>query len=96
MFGLSIGISNIDKSLPRAVYAVLSGLNAATVGIFALAAVELSDKATTDRLTRILVLLAATAGMLYNTLWYFPVLTLQRVAVRLHQTTAGSTDLSKL
>lgn len=74
MFGLSIGISNIDESLPRAVYAVLSGLNAATVGIIALAAVELSDKAITDRLTRILVFLTATAGMLYNALWYFPVL----------------------
>ncbi|GLI73622.1 hypothetical protein PoHVEF18_001842 [Penicillium ochrochloron] len=68
MFGLSIGISNIDESLPRAVYAVLSGLNAATVGIIALAAVELSDKAVTDHLTRILVFLAATAGMLYNAL----------------------------
>jgi chromate transport protein ChrA len=76
MFGLSIGISNIDDSLPRAVYAVLSGLNAATVGIIALAAVELSDKAVTDHLTRILVFLTATAGMLYNALWYFPVLML--------------------
>jgi chromate transport protein ChrA len=74
MFGLSIGVSNIDESLPPAVYAVLSGLNAATVGIIALAAVELSDKAVTDHLTRILVFLAATAGMLYNALWYFPVL----------------------
>lgn len=74
MFGLSIGISNIDESLPRAVYAVLSGLNAATVGIIALAAVQLSGKAVTDHLTRILVFLTATAGMLYNALWYFPVL----------------------
>lgn len=74
MFGLSIGISNINETLPRAVYAVLSGLNAATVGIIALAAVELSDKAVTDHLTRILVFLAATAGLLYNALWYFPVL----------------------
>jgi chromate transport protein ChrA len=74
MFGLSIGIASIDESLPRAVYAVLSGLNAATVGIIALAAVELSGKAITDDLTRILVFLTATAGMLYNALWYFPVL----------------------
>jgi chromate transport protein ChrA len=74
MFGLSIGISNVGESLPRAVYALLSGLNAATVGIIALAAVELSDKAITDRLTRILVFLTAAAGMLYNALWYFPLL----------------------
>lgn len=53
---------------------MLSGLNAATVGIIALAAVQLSQKAITDKLTRVLVFLGATAGMLYNALWYFPVL----------------------
>ncbi|KAI1470853.1 chromate transporter-domain-containing protein [Daldinia caldariorum] len=76
MFGLSIGVSNIGEALPRAVYALLSGLNAATVGIIALAAVELSNKAITDKLTRIIVFLTAVAGMLYNALWYFPVLML--------------------
>ena len=55
-------------------YALLTGLNAATVGIIALAAVQLSQKAITDKLTRILVFLGATAGMLYNALWYFPLL----------------------
>lgn len=55
-------------------YALLSGLNAATVGIIALAGVQLSQKAITDKLTRILVFLGATAGMLYNALWYFPLL----------------------
>ncbi|KAL0938314.1 chromate transporter [Colletotrichum truncatum] len=74
MYGLSVGVSNIGSSLPRAVYALLSGLNAATVGIIALAAVELSQKAITDKLTRTLVFLAAAAGMMYNALWYFPVL----------------------
>ncbi|KAI1805197.1 chromate transporter-domain-containing protein [Daldinia bambusicola] len=74
MFGLSIGVSNIGEALPRAVYALLSGLNAATVGIIALAAVNLSNKAITDKLTRIIVFLTAVAGMLYNALWYFPVL----------------------
>ena len=55
-------------------YALLTGLNAATVGIIALAAVQLSQKAITDKLTRILVFLGATAGMSYNALWYFPLL----------------------
>jgi chromate transport protein ChrA len=76
MYGLSIGVSSIDQSLPRPVYGLLSGLNAATVGVIALAAVELSEKAITDKLTRILVFLGATAGLLYNSLWYFPVLML--------------------
>jgi chromate transport protein ChrA len=76
MYGLSIGVSHIGASLPLAVYALLSGLNAATVGIIALAAVQLSQKAITDKMTRILVFLGACAGLLYNALWYFPVLML--------------------
>lgn len=74
MYGLAIGVSNIGERLPRAVYALLSGLNSATVGLIAQAAVELSDKAITDKLTRILVFLGASAGMLYTALWYFPLL----------------------
>jgi chromate transport protein ChrA len=76
MYGLSIGISHVGASLPRVVYALLSGLNAAVVGIIALAAVQLAQKAITDKLTRILVFLGASAGLLYNALWYFPVLML--------------------
>jgi chromate transport protein ChrA len=74
MFGLCIGVSNIGETLPGAVYALLSGLNASVVGIIALAAVQLSQKAITDKLTRIIVFLGASAGMLYNALWYFPVI----------------------
>ncbi|KAH7308480.1 chromate transporter-domain-containing protein [Stachybotrys elegans] len=76
MYGLSVGIANIESTLPRPVYALLSGLNAATVGVIALAAVELSQKAITDQLTRTLVFMSAAAGMLYNALWYFPTLML--------------------
>lgn len=73
-YGLSLGIANIKNNLPQPVNALLTGLNAATVGIIALSAVQLSQKAITDKLSRILVFLGATAGMLYNALWYFPVL----------------------
>jgi hypothetical protein len=76
MLGLAIGISNVGETLPRPVYALLSGLNAATVGIIALAAVQLAQKAITDKLTRLLVFLGAAAGLLYNALWYFPLLML--------------------
>lgn len=74
MYGLSLGIARIDDSLPGAAYAFLTGLNAATVGIIALAAVQLAEKAITDRLTRIVVFFGATAGLLYTALWYFPIL----------------------
>ncbi|KAL9577415.1 MAG: hypothetical protein Q9212_006377, partial [Teloschistes hypoglaucus] len=67
-------ISKVNEILPRPVYALLSGLNSATVGVIALAAVQLAQKAITDKMTRVLVFLGATAGMLYNALWYFPLL----------------------
>jgi chromate transport protein ChrA len=72
--GLAFGVAKIGDKLPDPVYALLSGLNSATVGIIALAAVKLSQKAITDKLTRILVFLGGAAGMLYNALWFFPVL----------------------
>lgn len=74
MYGLSLGVHRIDEKLPEIVYALLTGLNGATVGVIALAAVELARRCVTDRVTRALVFLGGAAGMLYNSLWYFPVL----------------------
>ncbi|KAH7345905.1 chromate ion transporter-like protein [Pyrenochaeta sp. MPI-SDFR-AT-0127] len=76
MYGLSLGVQKMPDRLPPAVYALLSGLNASTVGIVALAAVQLAEKAIRDDLTRILVIMGACAGLCYNALWYFPVLIL--------------------
>lgn len=42
MYALSLGVQHINDRLPNAVYALLSGLNASTVGIVALAAVQVS------------------------------------------------------
>lgn len=55
------------------VYALLSGLNSAMVGIIALIATYLAKRSITDKLTRILVIFGACAGLGY-TLWYFPLL----------------------
>lgn len=74
MYGLSLGVHRLQETLPAPVYALLSGLNAATVGVIALAAVQLSRKAITDKLTRALVVFGGCAGLLYNALWYFPAL----------------------
>ncbi|KAL4931999.1 chromate transporter-domain-containing protein [Aspergillus undulatus] len=46
----------IDSTLPEPVYTLLSGLNSATVGIFALAAVQLAEKVIRDKISRILVI----------------------------------------
>ncbi|QRV82398.1 chromate ion transporter [Ceratobasidium sp. AG-Ba] len=72
MYLLSVGVSKINPILPGPVYALLSGLNASTVGIVALAGIQLARKAITDPLTRLIVLLSACAGLCYNALWYFP------------------------
>ena len=74
MYSLALGISKVGSTLPEPVYALLSGLNAATVGIIALAAVRLSERAITDKLTRFLVYLGGMMGMLYTALWYYPVI----------------------
>ena len=42
MYGLSIGVQQMPDRLPPAVYALLSGLNASTVGVVAFAAVQVS------------------------------------------------------
>ncbi|KAE8372496.1 chromate transporter-domain-containing protein [Aspergillus bertholletiae] len=74
MYALSLGVQQINETLPAPVYALLSGLNASTVGIIALAAVQLAEKAIRDKISRILVIFGACAGLCYNALWYFPVL----------------------
>lgn len=74
MFAISYGISDISSTMPAPVYALLSGLNAAVVGIIALSATQLAAKSITDQVTRIIVILSACAGLCYSALWYFPLL----------------------
>lgn len=74
MYALALGVQRVDTVLPDPVYALLSGLNSAVVGVIALAAVQLARKAITDKVTRLLVLFGGGAGLCYNALWYFPVL----------------------
>lgn len=74
MYALSLGVQQIGETLPSPVYALLSGLNASTVGIIALAAVQLAEKAIRDKISRMVVIFGACAGLCYSALWYFPVL----------------------
>lgn len=74
MFILSIGVGQIGDTLPAPVYALLSGLNAAIVGVILVAGISLSNKATTDKLSMVLIFLGGGAGICYTALWYFPTL----------------------
>lgn len=76
MYALSLGVQRINTVLPGPAYALLSGLNSSTVGIIALAATQLSEKAIKNRFLRIIIIFGACAGLCYNALWYFPVLML--------------------
>lgn len=69
MAGLAAGIARLPQVLPDIVLAVLTGLNAAAVGLIALAAYQLSFSAVTDKVTRGLVLVAAGAGICYHAPW---------------------------
>jgi chromate transport protein ChrA len=65
MLGIALGIRNIQSQLPDLVYALLSGLNAATVGLIALAAVQLSERAITNQMTRFIICATGCVGLLY-------------------------------
>lgn len=69
MYALALGISKVGPSLPAPVYPLLSGMNAATVGIIALAGVRLAGRAISDKITRFWVYLGGFMGSLYSALW---------------------------
>ena len=69
MYALAVGVSHVGATLPKPVYPLLSGLNAATVGIIALAGVRLAGRAISDKTTRFWVYLGGFMGMLYSALW---------------------------
>jgi len=67
MCGVALGIRNVEAQLPGVVYALLSGLNAATVGLVAVAAVQLSTRAITNKMERLIVAATGCAGIMYQT-----------------------------
>jgi chromate transport protein ChrA len=69
MTALALGISRLPPTLPDIALAILTGLNAAAVGLIALAAYQLSLSAVTDKVTRGLVLVTASAGICYHAPW---------------------------
>lgn len=74
MAGLAAGISTIPSDIPPLALALLSGLNAAAVGLIALAAYQLGTAASTDKITLLLVWLSASFGICYHAPWMYPTL----------------------
>lgn len=71
---LGYGVGRIPNQIPKIVMALLTGLNAAAVGLIALAAVQLAKAAATDKLTLIILWLSASFGICYHAPWMYPVL----------------------
>jgi chromate transport protein ChrA len=74
MAGLAGGVTRIPDTLPPIVLALLTGFNAAAVGLIALAALQLGSAASTDELTTVIVWLSASFGICYHAPWMYPVL----------------------
>lgn len=74
MAALGAGVRKFPERLPPIVLALLTGLNAAAVGLIALAAYQLSLSSITDPVTRLLVLASASFGICYHAPWMYPLL----------------------
>lgn len=74
MAALGAGVRKFPERLPSIVLALLTGLNAAAVGLIALAAFQLSNSSITDSVSRLLVLASASFGICYHAPWMYPVL----------------------
>jgi hypothetical protein len=69
---LSVGVSRVKAQLSNPIYCLWSNLNSATVGIIAVTAVQLARNTMKDRLSCIMVISGACAGLCYSALWYQP------------------------
>jgi chromate transport protein ChrA len=62
MYALSLGVQKMPDRLPSIVYALLSGMNASTVGIIALAAVQVRSSFHPDDRYILKILINSTVG----------------------------------
>lgn len=69
MAGLAAAVRSFPDKLPPIVLALLTGLNAAAVGLIALAAYQLSNGAVTDAVSRIVLVACASFGICYHAPW---------------------------
>lgn len=69
MAGLAAAVRSFPDKLPPIVLALLTGLNAAAVGLIALAAYQLSNGSVTDAVSRIVLVASASFGICYHAPW---------------------------
>lgn len=74
MISIGFAVRRIPNELPPIVLGLLTGLNAAAVGLVCVAAVQLSRKVLTDNLSRLLLFLSASVAICYTSQWLYPVI----------------------
>ncbi|KAG0342180.1 hypothetical protein BG004_005717, partial [Podila humilis] len=71
---VGILIANVKDGIPEWATRVEQGLASAAIGLVVLAAYRMSTSLATDKLTRILALIAGGASALYSAAWLLPVI----------------------
>jgi len=66
MLSIGLGMRRVQGVLPDPVYALLSGLNSAIIGVIAFAGVQLAQRAVTNQMTIFLIAASASIGCLYK------------------------------
>jgi chromate transport protein ChrA len=71
MLGMGLGIRHVETNLPGIVYAFLSGLNSATVGLITVAGIRLARRAITGKITRLIICATGCLGFIYRGIFPF-------------------------
>jgi len=66
MLSIGLGMRQVQGLLPAPVYALLSGLNSAIIGVIAYAGVQLAQRAVINKMTIFLIAASASIGCLYK------------------------------
>jgi len=66
MLSVGLGIRHVETSLPDVVYALLSGLNSAIIGIIAFSGTKLAQRSVCDKFTLLIVCAVGCIAILYR------------------------------
>ena len=66
MLSVGLGIRHVETTLPEIVYALLSGLNSAIIGIIAFSGINLAKRSVCDKFTLLIVCAVGCIAILYR------------------------------
>jgi len=81
MLSVGVGIRRVDSTLPEVVYALLSGLNSAIIGIIAFSGIRLAKRSICDKFTLFTVCAVGCIAILYRGNIPFSLVNLQHCGI---------------